>query len=353
MLDLLQRRPEASRVKDLREKVENYVHSCLECARAKSSRKKTHGTLCPLPIPEGPWQEISMDFIVELPESADPGEPGGTTYDSIWVVVDRFTKWAHFLPYRENWDAEVLARRFIKHVFAYHGAPRSIVSDRGSTFIARFTQAVCKVLGMEQSFSMAYHPQTDGQTERTNQTLEQYLRIYCNYAQNDWVSLLPVASFAYNNGKSTSTGQSPFYANYGYHPKLAIDLEEADRVPTAQDCLQNLKKAHETAKKRLEEARRTQAKYYDQKRQEAPEFGEGELVWLQRRHIRTQRPCDKLDDKKLGPFKILQKIGTHARRLELPPTMQIHDVLHVSLLEPYRGDPSNPAIRRPGPVIVK
>ena len=213
--------------------VEDYVRNCVSCARAKPSRKKTHGTLLPLPTPEGPWQDISMDFIVALPESADPSDSGGTTYDSIWVIVDRFTKWAYFLPYREEWDAEVLARRFVKEIFARHGAPRSIVSDRGSTFVAQFTQAICKALGVGQNFSTAYHPQTDGQTERTNQTLEQYLRIYCNYGQDNWVSLLPAASFAYNNGKSASTSQSPFYANYGYHPRLGIDPAEADRVPAA------------------------------------------------------------------------------------------------------------------------
>ena len=144
--------------------------------------------------------------------------------------------------------------------------------------MAQFNQAVCKVLGVGQNFSTAYYPQTDGQAERTNQTLEQYLRIYCNYGQNNWISLLPVASFVYNNGKSASTGQSLFYANYGYHPRLGIEPVEADRVSAAQGYLEKLKEAQEIAKKHLEEARKTQAKYYNQKHQEAPEFEEGKLV---------------------------------------------------------------------------
>ena len=139
---------------------------------------------------------------------------------------------------------------------------------------------VSKALGVGQNFFTAYHPQTDGQMKCKNQTLEQYFRIYCNYRQdNNWASLLPTVSFAYNNERSASTGRTPFCVNYGYHLRLGIDAADADRVPAVQKYLLKLKEAQEVAKKQLEEVPETQTKYYNRKRQEVHEFEEGELVW--------------------------------------------------------------------------
>ena len=217
-LELLTRYLNCKKSPELARKIDNYVKACITCARGKPMRQKPYKMLQPLPIPSGPWQDIAMDFVVKLPASRDSSEPNNPQYDLIWVVVDRFTKTACFLPYREDTGADILARRFLKDIFANHGLPRSIVLDKGSVFGAKFTRALYKALDVKRNLSTAFHPQTDGQTECTNQTLEQYLRMYCDHLQTDWVDLLPMASFAYNNGVSASTGQSPFFLNYGYHP---------------------------------------------------------------------------------------------------------------------------------------
>ena len=161
--------------------------------------------LQPLLIPNRPWQDIAIDFIVKLPPSKDFLKPKNPKYDLVWVVVDRFTKMVSFLPYKKNTGADILARGFLKDIFANHGFSQSIVSDKGIIFAAKFTRALYKTLDVKKNLSLALHLQTKGQTERTNQMLEQYLRMYCYYLQDDWVNLLPIAFFAYNNRISVST----------------------------------------------------------------------------------------------------------------------------------------------------
>ena len=151
-----------------------------------------------------------MDFIVELPPSEG--------LDAIYVCVDRLTKMARFIPTKTTITAEGTARLFYQHVWKHHGLPTDIVSDRGPQFVAKFTCQLLKCLGVEGNRSTTFHPQSDGQMERVNQTLEQYLRIYCDYHQDDWAQLLPLAEFVYNNTQNSSTRVSPFFANYGYHP---------------------------------------------------------------------------------------------------------------------------------------
>jgi hypothetical protein len=198
----------------MRRFINEYIRTCETCARNKTPRRQRHGQLHPLPIPEGPWQSVSMDFIVELPPSQG--------YDTIYVCVDRFTKMAHFCPTTTRISAEGTADLYLRHVFKNHGLPRDIVSDRGPQFVSKFTRALLDLCDIKGNRSTAFHPESDGQTERVNQTLEQYLRIYCDHHQDDWSQLLPLAEFVYNNAKSASTGMSPFYANHGYHPRHTI-----------------------------------------------------------------------------------------------------------------------------------
>ena len=174
-LKLLMRSPEFVRSTELTCKVDNYVKRCVICAQGKPMRQKSYGMLQPLPIPNRPWQDIAIDFIIKLLPSKDSLEPKNPKYDLVWVVVDWFIKMACFLPYRENTGADILARRFFKDIFANHGLPQSIMSDRGNVLAANFTRAFYRALDVKRNLFMAFHPQTDGQTERTNQTLEQYL----------------------------------------------------------------------------------------------------------------------------------------------------------------------------------
>ena len=183
-LDLLQR---TFWWPDLEKSCRDYVSSCAVCSRSKPARSKSWGLLRPLPVPDRPWRMIAMDFIVELPPSKG--------CSAIFVVVDRLSKMAHFLPLRGTPSAKETAEVFIKEIVRLHGVPANIVSDRGVQFTSRFWKALCSLLKIELSLSSAYHPQTNGQTERTNQTLEQYIQCFITFVQDDRVALLPFAEF--------------------------------------------------------------------------------------------------------------------------------------------------------------
>ncbi|KAJ3473163.1 hypothetical protein NLI96_g13105 [Meripilus lineatus] len=198
----------------LRRYVRDYIKSCTTCMQSKPQLHKPYGTLQQLPIPPRPWDSISMDFIEPLPTSAGS--------DAILVVVDRLSKQGIFIPTVVTCTSEQLAQLFITHVFSKHGVPAHVTCDRGSEFVSRFFRSLGEALDMRIHFTSGYHPEADGQTERVNQTLEQYLRVYCNYQQDNWAPLLPLAEFAYNNAPHASTGVSPFFANKGYHPAISV-----------------------------------------------------------------------------------------------------------------------------------
>lgn len=303
--------------------VSDYVASC-ECARAKASRHKPYGLLQPLPIPEQPWSSLSTDFIVELPPSEG--------YNAISVWVCRLTKMAHFIPCTTNISADGLVSLFTNNIFKIHGLPKDIVSDRGPQFISKFWKAFCSNLNIKANLSTSYHPQSDGQTERVNQILEQYLRCFLNHYQDNWCSLLPIAEFAYNNSVNSSIGFSPFFANYGFHPR-ADHLPQNPQNCSLVDRAENLKANLEELKEQLKKSQDRYKRFADENRLEK-DLEVNTMVYLNSRNISTRRPSKKLDFKKLGPFKIIEKIGKAAYRLELPATMKIHNVFHVSLLEP-------------------
>jgi len=276
-----------------------------------------------------------MDFIVELPPSS--------SYDAIYVCVDRFTKMAHFCPTNSNITAEGTAELYLKHVFKNHRLPDDIVSDRGTQFVSKFTRQLLELLEVKGNRSTAYHPESDGQTERTNQTLEQYLRIYCDFHQDDWSQLLPLAEFVYNKAQSASTGISPFYANYGYHPRATLKVHPTPGTyenPAAESLLDHLKQVHAKLQATLERAQERYKRNFDRKANPAPPFAVGDLVWLNRKNIETVRPSKKLDSKRFGPFKIVKIVGESklAFELKLPPQWRIHPVFHASLLDPYQAN---------------
>jgi hypothetical protein len=289
-----------------------------------------------------------MDFIVSLPPS-----PSGN--DAILVTVDRFTKMAHFSATKTTADATDVARLFLQDVYRLHGLPVDIVSDRDKIFTSNFWRHLLALLGVEPNLSTAFHPQTDGQTERVNQVLEQYLRIFCNYQQDNWQELLPLAEFAYNNSVHASTSKTPFLANYGCCPNSVTTVTPralSSANPAADDLIKSLHAVHKQLALDLAEASATQARFYDRKVKEAPPFKVGDQVWLLRRNIKTARPSDKLDHKRLGPYPITDKIGKAAFRLQLPASMRIHPVFHVSLLEPVRPNDIPGRIQDPPPPVV-
>lgn len=328
----------------MRKYIKRYVGGCETCQRNKSSNHKPYGLLQPLPVPDRPWSSVSVDFIAQLPPSMG--------YTAICVFVDRFTKMAHFSPTTDEVDAEGTVDLFIQRVFSAHGLPDDIVSDRGVTFTSQFTRSMFKALNIEQKLSTAYHPRTDGQTERLNSVLEQYLRCYVNYQQSDWSRFLPLAEFAYNNATHGTTKTTPFFANLGYHPKLSVKIPRVakNHVPAA-DRIQEIKALHATMKFNIESALESHARDFDKKVSPQPNFKVNDLVWLSTQNLRTNRPTKKLDQKRIGPFKITEAVGTRSFRLDLPHTMKIHPIFHVHLLERYAPDTIPGRIQNPPPPV--
>ncbi|MBW0563432.1 hypothetical protein O181_103147 [Austropuccinia psidii MF-1] len=228
-----------------------------------------------------------------------------------------------------------LAHLFIKNIFSKNGLPSSIVSDRGPLFVSSFWTNLCQQLKISRDLSTVYHPDTDGQTERVNQILEQYLGMYVSYQQDDWNTWLPLAEFAYNNSDHPTTKQSPFFTVYGRDPHF-------DQVHITQDTLAGklstkTKSVQQDVKRELEVAINRFNRYADKGRASPPVFNPGDLVWLSSKNIKSSRDAKKLSERWLGPFPILKKVSTHPHHLKLPSQWKfIHPVFHIFLLEPVK-----------------
>ncbi|CCO33411.1 Retrotransposable element Tf2 155 kDa protein type 3 [Rhizoctonia solani AG-1 IB] len=281
-----------------------------------------------LSVPTGPWEDVSYDFIVKLPKCRGN--------NSILTVVDCFSKMVHFNSCKETATAEDIAQLFLEHVWKLHGTSKQTVSDRGPTFNSKFLRALYKALHIAPSYSTAYHPQSDGQTEIKNQQLESYLHPFINHRQSDWVDWLPLAEFTHNNTKSDATGKSPVEIVYGRSPVISAALEPTG-LPTADDRTKQLADTIQEVQASIKWA---QACYKQaDKGKPPPEFAPGDKVWLLASNITSQQPNKKLDHKQYGPCPVRERIGSHAYCLALPETMKIHDVFHVSLLTAYKSDP--------------
>ena len=337
----------------MRPAVERFVANCHTCLRVKPSKQKPNGLLRPVAIPQRKWTDLSMDFITGLPDSEG--------FNAILTVVDRLTKGRHYIPCKwgeGGTSAEETAWLMIREVFAAHGLPLSIISDRGSQFVSYLWQALCKRLGITSKLSTAYHPQTDGQSERANQDIERGLRAYCNYHQDNWVKLLPMLQFADNNVLSSATQMTPFFFDHGYHPRMSFTNDDTPYETTRQRILAG--QAHQiadtmehnlrVAQQNIAKAQETMTKQANRHRRE--EFIEiGDLVMLNRTNLKSDRPSLKLDDKQFGPFKVIGKKDSNYR-LELPATMMINNNFHASLLHKLDKEPLPGQINPPPPPII-
>ncbi|CCO36910.1 Retrotransposable element Tf2 155 kDa protein type 1 [Rhizoctonia solani AG-1 IB] len=325
--------------------VNSYVNHCKTCIRAKPTNQLPVGLLKPLQTPERPWEDIAYDMIVGLPSSEG--------FDAILTVIDRFSKMVHLIPTHSTASAIDIANLFVTYVWKLHGLPRSTVSDRGPTFNAKFIRHLYQRLDIKPTFSTAYHPQTDGQTERIQREVEIFIRMFGNHRQSDWVSLLPLAEFACNNNLQTSTGKSPFQICYGINPKFSIGQHTNNDVPNAEEHADFLEKGYDEVKAALTLAQERMKRFYDQRHRDIEPITVGDKVWLSHQNISTDRPSIKLSHKKLGPYLVLEKIGSHAFKLSLPHTMHIHPVFHVNLLQKFHPDPHGRDPHQPPPIITE
>jgi len=343
--------------------IETYISSCDICQHTKLPHRPPQGLLKPLPIPQRPWSSISWDHT-ELPPSSRSTTSKNPPYTAILVIICRLTKLAHFIPTRTTDNATILAQQFIDNVYRPHGLPLDIVSDRGATFSSAWWKEVTRLLGTRTNLSTAFHPQSDGQTERTNQTIEHYIRAFGDYQQSDWSTLLPLAEFAYNNSFHSAIGMSPFFATYGYHPTATLNASTVSlqsqnatpNIPNASAFASNLTAIHKTASDLIAIAHGRYTKYANAHRRphDPSAFAPGTLVMINRRNIKTTRPTVKFDDKLIGPFKIVHAVGSHAYRLDLG-TRAIHPTFHVDLLHPYKPPsaiPARPTHTKPPAEIV-
>ena len=283
-----------------------------------------------------------MDLMTDLPVTADG-------FDSIVVFCCRLTKMLHFVPCAKTVTAPELAQLFIQHVFRTHGLPASIVSDRDPRFTSHFWKTVFTLLGTQLNMSTAFHPQTDGQSERAFRTLQQMLRAFVNPRQNDWSEYLPLLEFAYNNSKQASTGFAPFSLCYGRQPATPFtrSLPSSGHVPAADTYVAELQNAMRAAKQAVHTAQAQQAAAANRRRSADVHYEVGDIVLLNNQNLNLHVPCPKLSGRFSGPFAVSAVDGVNVT-LQLPETWQIHPTFHQSLVKPFYGDLPND--EQPGPV---
>ncbi|KAJ1701330.1 hypothetical protein LUZ63_001109 [Rhynchospora breviuscula] len=317
----------------LKQYVHDYMTSCHTCQIHKGEHISYPGLLQPLPIPNEAWQSLGLDFITGLPKSKGK--------DVILVVIDRFTKYGHFMALSHPFTASDVAQAFMDNIYKLHGLPHNLISDRDPVFTSNFWRELMDKIGVQLNLSTAYHPQSDGQTERLNQCLEQYLRCMVFEPQKKWCKWLPLAEYWYNTCYQQSLNTSPFYALYGYHPPL---LPFEDIIKSSNQAVNELLKDRQqvlaSLRDSLIKAQARMKKYADLHRTERS-FEVSDWVYLKIQPYKQQSVSEggtnKLNPRYFGPYEIIEKIGPVAYKLNLPPTAQIHPVVHVSLLKKHIG----------------
>ncbi|GJY82783.1 putative reverse transcriptase domain-containing protein [Tanacetum coccineum] len=315
--------------------IATYVSKCLTCAKVKAEHQRPSGLLVQPKIPEWKWDNITMDFVTKLPKTSQG-------YDTIWVIVDRLTKSAIFTPMRETDPLDKLARMYLKEVVTRHGIPVSIICDRDPRFASNFWRSLQNALGTNLDMSTAYHPQTDGQSERTIQTLKDMLRACAINFGKGWVNHLPLVEFSYNNSYHASIKAAPFEALYGRKCRSPVCWTEVGEAQIlGPELIQETTEKIIQIKQRMQAARDRQKSYADLKRKPM-EFQVGDKVMLKvspwKGVVRFGKR-GKLNPRYVGPFKVLEKVGEVAYKLELPEELsRVHNTFHVSNLKKCHAD---------------
>ena len=330
--------------KGMKRDIAEFVSRCLTCQQVKAEHQKPAGLLQSLPIPQWKWERITMDFVVGLPRCR-------SGHDTIWVIVDRLTKSAHFLPIRNTDSLDTLAQLYVREIIRLHGTPVSIVSDRDPRFTSRFWPSLQNALGTKLHFSTAFHPQTDGQSERTIQTLEDMLRACVLKFRGSWDTHLPLMEFAYNNSYQASIGMAPYEALYGRKCRTPVCWDEVgERKLVGSEIVQVTCDKIKVIRDRLKISQDRQKSYADNRRRDL-KFEVGDMVFLRIspwKGVLRFGKRGKLSPRYIGPYRIVERIGEVAYRLELPSDLdRIHDVFHVSMLHKYVPDPSHVLTEQP------
>ena len=265
--------------------VKDYVSRCNRCARFKGSNQALPGKLKLLDTPPGPWKEISADFITDLPESEG--------FDSILVVVDWFSKEVEFIPCTKSVSTLDTTKLYLRHVWKHHGLPTGIILDRGPQFTLQVMKDIWKRLEIQPQLSTAYHLQMDGQTERINQDLQQYLHIFTSEKQNECVGWLLLVQFSYNAKKQLSTEKSLFEVTQSYQPKMGFE-QRATKAPAAEELTKQMEEILEQVKENIEKAKARMKRQADRHRSQAPDYKIGAKVWLSTENLKLTRASKKL-----------------------------------------------------------
>jgi len=262
----------------------------------------------------------------------------------------------HFIPTTKKTSAEGLARLFGDNVWKLHGLPESIISDRGPQFTAGLMRELNEILGIKSKLSIAFHPQMDGQTERVNQELEQYLRMFIDYRQEQWSEWLGTVEFTYNNKVHSSTQMSPFKANYRQDPRIGFKGRKKGKYVGVEKFVKKIKEIQKEAKAALKKVQEDMRKYADKKRSDVDKYKVGDLIMLSTKDLKYQmvrRRTEKLTEKFVGPYKIKEIISSNAVKLELPSTVRIHPVINISRIRRYVKQVEGQKKEQPAPVIIK
>jgi len=264
--------------------------------------------------------------------------PVSKGHDSILVVCDRFLKISHFVVATEKMMAEGLAKLFRDNVWKLYGLPESVISDRGPQFVAGLTRELNKMLEIETKLSIAYHPQTDRQTERTNQELEQCLRMYVNHRQNNWSEWLATVEFAFNNKVHTAMKESPFKVNYRREPRIGFDIRKKGKNVKAEEFVKEMKDRHEKVKVALMKSQEEMKRQANKNRKEAEEYRVGDKMLISTKDFPMElikKVTKKLTEKYIGLYIVKKIISENMVELELPALLRIYPVVNVRRIVKY------------------